>query len=64
MWAIIKAIFAYIVCRILSAVGIFLVLVAAGRQTQETLVSMAITMDGWSFWASLAVALYVLCKSW
>ncbi len=65
MWAIIKAILAYVVCRIVLAMGMILVLAGNVKGTsQSDLVIMASTMDHWSFWVSLAVALYVLCKSW
>ena len=50
MWAIIKAILVYILCRVVFG---FL-----------TFGFIAVTADHWSFWVSLAIAVYVLIKSW
>lgn len=64
MWAIIKAILVYVFCRIVFGFLTIGFILATGIRQEGSIIRMATTLDGWSFWVSLAIALYVLIKSW
>ncbi len=64
MWAIIKAILVYILCRILFGFVGFAFVAMTGVRQEGSMVQMAMTLDHWSFWVSLVIALWVLIKSW